>query len=305
YPKVKVRKTEREVKKGSCLCSLSICLGLNVRCGTLNMGISARSNLRRNSSARSTRSCCGRLSQRCLDHRLHNRIHKIWKISKYALLSALSHLIIMYRYLLFIDLCIRLLICCAIPLYCSGGSRRNLRGWEEDETPGTCEEEEGAGVPEGLEAGVGEDASAGNESPSTSREISARTALLPSASSHMYSASIRRMLVEDEGVSSISLTVTGNGREVCFYLAIIAISCEISSPRSMRLLDMIELRQASFRWRKMDSFWDRIFVLLIKPNQNLAVMLRSLFSIGAPASIHLRVVSKIRGTNQPFNSSRD
>jgi len=68
---------------------------------------------------------------------------------------------------------------------------------------------------------------------------------------------------------------------------------------------MIEPNQAASRWRKMDSFWDGIMVLLIKPNQNLAAMLRSLFSIGAHASIHLEVVLEIRGANQPFKSSRD
>ncbi|KAG5586857.1 hypothetical protein H5410_047291 [Solanum commersonii] len=177
-----------------------------------------------------------------------------------------------------------------------------------------CEEEEGAGVLEGLEAGVGKDASAGNKSTSTFEEISTTTTLFLSASSHMYSASIRRISVEDERVTSISLVVsrgtpacrhnsvirTGNGREVCFCLALMAISCEISSPRSMCLLDMIKPRQAAFGWRKMDSFWDGIMVLLIKLNQNLAAMLRSLFSIGASASIHLGMVSEIRGANQPF-----
>ncbi|KAG5576894.1 hypothetical protein H5410_057028 [Solanum commersonii] len=43
----------------------------------INLGISARSHLIRNSSARSTRGCCGQLNRQCLDHRLHNHPHKI------------------------------------------------------------------------------------------------------------------------------------------------------------------------------------------------------------------------------------
>ncbi|KAG5619766.1 hypothetical protein H5410_004984 [Solanum commersonii] len=42
-----------------------------------------------------------------------------------------------------------------------------------------------------------------------------------------------------------------------------------------------------------------------EPNQNLEAMFISLFSIGAPASIHLGVVSEIIEANQPFKSSRD
>ncbi|KAG5572260.1 hypothetical protein H5410_062026 [Solanum commersonii] len=44
----------------------------------------------------------------------------------------------------------------------------------------------------------------------------------------------------------------------------------------------------------MDSFWDGIMVLLMKPNQNLAAMFKSLFSIRAPTSIHLGVSHSAR-----------
>ncbi|KAG5615293.1 hypothetical protein H5410_015117 [Solanum commersonii] len=65
--------------------------------------------------------------------------------------------------------------------------------------------EEGAGIPEGSEAGVDDDASARNESTSTSGEVFARVALLLSTSSCVNSASIRRISVEEDGVTFISL----------------------------------------------------------------------------------------------------
>ncbi|KAG5613712.1 hypothetical protein H5410_013536 [Solanum commersonii] len=83
-----------------------------------------------------------------------------------------------------------------------------LTDWEKEEAPGACEEEEGADVPKGPEAGVGKDASAGNKSTSTSEEIYVETALLPSASSRINSVSIRQMSVEDKEVTSISLAVS-------------------------------------------------------------------------------------------------
>ncbi|KAG5585254.1 hypothetical protein H5410_045688 [Solanum commersonii] len=107
-------------------------------------------------------------------------------------------------------------------------------------------------------AGVDKDISTINESTSTFREISATAALLLSASSHVNSASIRRISVEEDGVTYISLIGsqstlarhhnsvirTGKGRDVCVCFALIAISWETSSPKSIRILDMIEPRQA-------------------------------------------------------------
>ncbi|KAG5599030.1 hypothetical protein H5410_030400 [Solanum commersonii] len=73
--------------------------------------------------------------------------------------------------------------------------------WEEIEAPEACEEEERADVPEGLEVGVGNDASAGIEPMSTSGDVSTGVALLMSASSCVYLASIHRMPVEEERVT--------------------------------------------------------------------------------------------------------
>ncbi|KAG5615737.1 hypothetical protein H5410_015561 [Solanum commersonii] len=70
---------------------------------------------------------------------------------------------------------------------CCQGIYRSLKGgWEDEETPGACEEEEeGAGIPEGSEAGVGEGAFASNESTLTSGEVSAGASLLLSTSSRV------------------------------------------------------------------------------------------------------------------------
>ncbi|KAG5632192.1 hypothetical protein H5410_003909 [Solanum commersonii] len=66
------------------------------------------------------------------------------------------------------------------------------------------------------------------------------------------------MSVEEDWITSKSLAVsqgtparwhkfvinTGNSREVCFCLALMAISCPIKSPRLMLLRDMIDPRKA-------------------------------------------------------------
>lgn len=43
-----------------------------------------------------------------------------------------------------------------------------------------------------------------------------------------------------------------------------------------------------------------MIVLQMKPNQNLAAMFRSFFSIGVPISSHLGILLDISGTNQLF-----
>ncbi|KAG5590137.1 hypothetical protein H5410_040651 [Solanum commersonii] len=93
----------------------------------------------------------------------------------------------------------------------------------------TSEEVEGEEVPEGPEVGVGKQASTGIESISTSRDVSIGISLLLLVSSRVYSASICRMLVKEDGVTSVSLVgslgslarrhnsviSTRNGRELC------------------------------------------------------------------------------------------
>ncbi|KAG5606385.1 hypothetical protein H5410_027877 [Solanum commersonii] len=130
---------------------------------------------------------------------------------------------------------------------------------EEEDVPGACEEERGAEVPEGPEAGVGEGASAGIESVSTSGNVSTGIALLLSGSSLVYSASMHQMTVEEDEVylkslasswgtlahQHISVIKTGNGKVVCLYLALIAISYSIRSPRSILLQDIIPPKQAA------------------------------------------------------------
>ncbi|KAG5605202.1 hypothetical protein H5410_026694 [Solanum commersonii] len=55
-----------------------------------------------------------------------------------------------------------------------------------------------------------------------------------------------------------------------------------------------------FGMLEIDSFWDDMIILLMKPNQYRATTLRSFFLIKAPISSHLGVSSKINGANQFF-----
>ncbi|KAG5586039.1 hypothetical protein H5410_046473 [Solanum commersonii] len=119
------------------------------------------------------------------------------------------------------------------------------------------------------------------------------------------------MSVKEKGVTSMSLISSWgtlarrhnsvikieNAEEVHLCLALIAMSCSIRSPMSMLFRDMIDPRHASLGWRRINSFRDGMIVLLIKANQKRAATLKSLFSIGAIASIHLEVVSEIRGAS--------
>ncbi|KAG5605844.1 hypothetical protein H5410_027336 [Solanum commersonii] len=96
----------------------------------------------------------------------------------------------------------------------------------------------------------------------------------------------------------------GNGKEVCLCLALITISYSIKTPRSMILWDMIAPRHAALGWRRIDSLWDGIMALLIKPNQKRAAMLKSLFCMGTPTSIHLGVEHRSRKNNIHLNAKK-
>ncbi|KAG5571082.1 hypothetical protein H5410_060848 [Solanum commersonii] len=97
-----------------------------------------------------------------------------------------------------------------------------------------------------------------------------------------------------------SMINTGKGSEVWHCLALITISCAIIIPRLSFISSMMQPKQAALACRKIDLFWDGIIVLLMKPNQNLSAMFRSLFSIGAPISSHLGASSDMRGSNHFF-----
>ncbi|KAG5631171.1 hypothetical protein H5410_002888 [Solanum commersonii] len=145
--------------------------------------------------------------------------------------------------------------------------------WEDEKTPRACEEkEEGAGISEGTKALVGEDASAGIESTLTYEKVSAGATFLLSTSSLVNSDSICQM--SDPGVLR--------------YASIIQCS----------KLGMAErTKESHLRMTYNRSFWHGMIVLLMKPNQNLKAMFMSLFSMGAPVSIHLGVVSEIIRAN--------
>ena len=124
------------------------------------------------------------------------------------------------------------------------------------------------------------------------------------------------MSVEEDGMTSISLVMSigiparhhrsvirkGNGREVCFYLALMSISCKINNPWSILILNMIQPWETFLRRCKTKSFHDGIMVFLMKTNQSLAAMFRSYFSIWAPTLIHLLVSSEIIGVNHSLSS---
>ena len=187
------------------------------------------------------------------------------------------------------------------------------------EVPESFEEEEGgADVPEESEERVEIDASAGIESASTSRICLLE---LPS----FYQFPLRYIyhqcaLMSGRGQDNINISTASrgipacqhnsvlrieNGKDGCLYFTHMSISFSIRSPRPMLLQDMIYLWQDVVGWHRIDSFLDGMMVLIMKPNQKLAAILKSIFSIGTPALIHRRVVSKTNGPNHPFNSSRD
>ncbi|KAG5590120.1 hypothetical protein H5410_040634 [Solanum commersonii] len=173
---------------------------------------------------------------------------------------------------------------------------------EDEKAPEACEEEEeGAGIPEGSEAGVSEGTSTGNKSTLTSGEVSTGASFLLSTPSSVNSGSIHRMSVKDERMTSITF-VRSRGTPARWHNSVIKTenSRDVDPPPGNDSTKVSRLRMA-----QIDSFWDGILVLLMKPNQNLEAMYMSLFSMGAPTSIHLGVVSEIIGANQPFKSSKD
>ncbi|KAG5606291.1 hypothetical protein H5410_027783 [Solanum commersonii] len=180
--------------------------------------------------------------------------------------------------------------------------------------PGAYKEEERIEVPEDSDVGVGKDASIGIELTSTFGDVSTRAILFLSASSLVYSASMHRMPVEEDRVTSNSLATsrgtpaclhsslisTGKGKEICFCLALIAISCSMIRLKLSRLFDKIEPKQAAFACRRIDLFCEGISELLLNSNQQRAAIFKSFFFISTPASIHLGVNSRTHeGINEP------
>ncbi|KAG5568516.1 hypothetical protein H5410_064458 [Solanum commersonii] len=135
-------------------------------------------------------------------------------------------------------------------------------------------------IPKGPEAGVGNTASTGNVSVSITGLVSTGASLLLSASSRVYSASMRQMSMKDVGITSTSFFTskgtrihlhssminTRKGRDVWRYLALMANSWPTIIPKLRSHPSITQPRQASFLWRRIDSFWDGMIVLLIKPN---------------------------------------
>lgn len=75
-------------------------------------------------------------------------------------------------------------------------------------------------------------------------------------------------------------------------------------PKFSLVPSMMLPRQADLAWRRMNSFWDGIMVLLMNLNQNLTPMFKSSFSMGAPISSHFIVPYDISGVNHFFMFSK-
>lgn len=74
-----------------------------------------------------------------------------------------------------------------------------------------------------------------------------------------------------------SVISNGNGEQVCFCLALMAISYNVINPKSIISMDTILPRKSSLGRRRMDSFWNGMIALMMKPYQNLAAIFRSHF----------------------------
>lgn len=75
-------------------------------------------------------------------------------------------------------------------------------------------------------------------------------------------------------------------------------------PKFIHSYAMIKIKQYALFLCRMDSFWDGMMVLLIKPNQYLNSTLRSFF-IGSPDLNRLGVPSNMRGSTYFFMFSKD
>lgn len=83
----------------------------------------------------------------------------------------------------------------------------SLSGLEEEEVHGTYEEEDWVDVPGGLEVGVCKGVSTWNESRFVSGLYLPKLIRL-STSSRVYSTLIHQILVEEDGMTSMSLVVS-------------------------------------------------------------------------------------------------
>lgn len=85
---------------------------------------------------------------------------------------------------------------------------------------------------------------------------------------------ISRSLVGSRGTQTCldsSVTNTGNEKEVCFCMDLMAIFCEFNR-------DMLA-RKDALGSRRSDSFWDGMRMMLRKVNQNIEAIFIPLFSI--------------------------
>ena len=144
--------------------------------------------------------------------------------------------------------------------YSGWGSSRKTRGLRGSRTRSTWS----------PESRVVYAASAGNESISTSKDVSTR----------VYSYFMNQMSEEDVGVTSTSLfssrrtlarrrnsvISTRNKRDVWNCLTLMTNSWSIINPKFSRFLAMIDTIYAAFEWRRIDLFYYGMILLLMNPN---------------------------------------
>jgi len=63
-----------------------------------------------------------------------------------------------------------------------------------------------------------------------------------------------------------SVIITGKGSEACHYFALMTISCAIVITIFILVFYMMLPRHAALARRKIDSLWDGMIMLLMKPN---------------------------------------
>ncbi|KAG5631581.1 hypothetical protein H5410_003298 [Solanum commersonii] len=144
-----------------------------------------------------------------------------------------------------------------------------IQGWAAVDEPGTWEKVN-VGVPEGVEAGVGKDASICIYY--TSLLLFLLTSVLDLYTPDIYGGcggdiDFPLLGKSNSCTSTYFVIRIGKGRDIWYYLALMAISCTIISPMLSRFCAIIYPRPTTFGWLRMDSFWEGMMEMLINPTK--------------------------------------
>lgn len=75
----------------------------------------------------------------------------------------------------------------------------------------------------------------------------------------------------------------GNGREVCFYFALVRISGVMIDPRFNFFWSIMQPTNVDLAWRSINSLWEGIKLLLLNPHLSCSDTFKSFFSIITPS----------------------